>query len=78
MRKGGERRLRYDVGAKAQSKQEAEVARALVDQTFLQYRASDLISSIVAKDVEGWLTPRVLSEVAHKLINDSLERMRRG
>ena len=74
MRKGNERRLRHDVGAKAASVTEADTARGLVDDIFLQYRASDLIGAILSKIPS--LPPKLLSEVAHKLINDSLERFR--
>jgi len=74
VRSGGERRLRHDVGAKARSVTEADTARRLVDDTFLQYRATDLIGAI--KEREPDLPNKLVSEIAHRLLNDSLEKFR--
>jgi hypothetical protein len=75
MREGGERRLRHDVAAKAVSVAQAERARALAEDDAVVGRAASLIFAIKIKGKDLRLSDELISEIAHKAVNDALKQI---
>lgn len=73
MRRGGERRVRHDVSAKAKNPIESQAARDIVDHHFLQAEATTLIQRIAAISSTP-VSDEVLSAAAHELIRQALLR----
>lgn len=73
MRSGRERRLRHDVGSKATSVAQAERARKLVDDDAVKARAAALIFAIKLKGKSAKLSSELVSEIAHKSVNDAIK-----
>lgn len=66
MRKGGERRVRHDVGAKAKSLPAADQARGLAESAWLLKHARVLIDEVARQ--AGDLDEQMIESVAHDLV----------
>lgn len=76
MREGKERRLRHDVAAKAVSVTQAERARGLVEDEAVSGRAASLIFAIKIKGKDYGLSEELISEIAHKAVNDAIKNIK--
>lgn len=70
MRKGGERRLRHDVGAKAKTVASADRARELVDSPHLLKLAGALVDATTRQGAS--LDDKLLESALHELVRRAI------